>query len=327
MKRNPKGFTLVEILVVITIIGILVSLLMPGVQAAREAARRAQCSNNLKQVGLAAIQHETKWGHFPTGGWGWDWVGDPDRGFTKRQPGGWVYNILPYLEQENLHDFNKDDQPDVHTQKQLDGANLVTRTPLAMFNCPSRRQTMTFPKPRGGTFVAYNASENKADNTQARTDYAINTGSQARNEYQAGPSSLSAAETYNWGDLTQYNGLSFIRSEVGMAHVTDGASVTILIGEKYLNPDHYLTGQDPTDNENMYSGFNNDNFRTTTYPPIQDRRGYYPDMYHFGSAHSSGCHFVFCDGSVKKISFSVDRDVFKSGGNRKDGGGIKPDDL
>ncbi len=102
---HPKvqAFTLVELLVVITIIGILISLLLPAVQSAREAARRLQCSNNLKQFGLAALNHEEANGFLPSSGWGWTWVGDPDRGFGARQPGGWIYNLLPYLEQETLH--------------------------------------------------------------------------------------------------------------------------------------------------------------------------------------------------------------------------------
>ena len=103
--RKSTGFTLVELLVVITIIGILIALLLPAVQAAREAARRMQCSNNLKQLAMACLNHEQAHGFLPTGGWRWYYVGDPDRGFDRRQPGGWIYNILPYIEQAQVHDL------------------------------------------------------------------------------------------------------------------------------------------------------------------------------------------------------------------------------
>src|SRR5512136_1509047 len=102
VQSKRTGFTLVELLVVITIIGILVALLLPAIQAAREAARRLQCTNNLKQIGLAALRHEQAWGFYPSGGWAVNWTGDPLRGFGREQPGGWIYNLLPYLEQEAL---------------------------------------------------------------------------------------------------------------------------------------------------------------------------------------------------------------------------------
>ena len=105
MKRKSAGFTLVELLVVITIIGILIALLLPAVQAAREAARQTQCKNNLKQLALGCLNHDSATGRFPCGGWGFSWTGDADRGNDWRQPGGWIYNILPYIEQQPLHDM------------------------------------------------------------------------------------------------------------------------------------------------------------------------------------------------------------------------------
>jgi prepilin-type N-terminal cleavage/methylation domain-containing protein len=145
--RRVAAFTLVELLVVITIIGILIALLLPAVQGAREAARRNQCSNNLKQTGLGALQHVEKHGIYPTGGWGWNWVGDPDRGFTKRQPGGWVYNILPYIEQGTLHDLGKGQA----VQAKKENAFRVISTPLAALNCPTRRRCIAYPG--GGCLV------------------------------------------------------------------------------------------------------------------------------------------------------------------------------
>ena len=105
INRNSTGFTLVELLVVVTIIGVLIAMLLPAVQAARESGRRVQCGNNVKQLALAALTHESAHGFLPTGGWTKEWLGHPDRGFDKRQPGGWVYNILPFIEQQSLHDL------------------------------------------------------------------------------------------------------------------------------------------------------------------------------------------------------------------------------
>src|SRR5688572_27854743 len=156
--RLKAGFTLVELQVVIAIIGVLVALLLPAVQAAREAARRQQCANNLKQLALAAVNHHDSQKIFPTGGWGWFWVGDADRGYQKDQPGGWAYNVLPYMEQRALHLLAIDGDRENITQAQLDGALRVLKSPLDMLWCPSRRTHNVRPKPDKGSFYAYNSA-------------------------------------------------------------------------------------------------------------------------------------------------------------------------
>ena len=141
MRRHTRsGFTLIELLTVIAIIGLLVQMMLPAVQAAREAARRNTCSNQLRQIGLAAQAHISATGRFPTGGWHWNWVGDPDRGNGEKQPGGWIYNLLPYLEYQAIHDLGARQDP--ATKRRL--AAQMQATAPALFNCPSRRDAMAY---------------------------------------------------------------------------------------------------------------------------------------------------------------------------------------
>ncbi len=298
LRRN--AFTLVELLVVIAIIAMLVTLLLPAVQAAREAARRTQCTNNLKQIGLAALNHESAQGFFPHGGWGFRCMGLPDRGFGPEQPGGWVYNILPFIEEEAMHQLGAPDPTDIELKQ-------VAETPLAAMNCPSRRESRAF---KAGP-VQWQPYWTAKMDFAARNDYAVNAGD-LRIDH-GGPSDRHGPPP----QAAQTVGVAGRAWVVDIKKISDGLSKTYFVGEKYVNPDNYLNGQDLGDNENMYIGSDRDVFRHS-FQPCRDRPGL-DCSYSFGAAHSNGFQVVFCDGAVQMIGFDIDLITHERLVDRRDG--------
>ncbi len=315
--RPRAGFTLVELLVVIAIIGILVSLLLPAVQSARQSSMRTQCSNNLYQLGRGVLAHEAAVGWYPTGGWGWNWVGDADRGAGLRQPGGWIYNTLPFVDQKGLHDMGAGQPASTKTQI----AVLMVQTAVPLFYCPARRAPKAYP-----TNGAY--SNCASPPSAAKSDYAASQGD-ARNydEANPGPDNMQEVDsnTWSWPDTSSITGISFLRSMVTPGAVTDGTSNTYFGGEKYLNPDEYFTGSSASDNESAYQGWDNDNYRDASgvNPPLQDTPGVM-NTFDFGAIHPVSCYFVFCDGSVHAISYSIDAETHRRLANRADGLTVDP---
>ncbi|NLE36778.1 MAG: DUF1559 domain-containing protein [Pirellulaceae bacterium] len=332
-----RAFTLVELLVVIAIIGVLIALLLPAVQAAREAARRSQCRNNLKQMGTAILSHESAHGFYPSNGWGWMWVGDPDRGFGESQPGGWIYNILPYMEAGDVYKMGAGLPQD---QKAL-AANKMVQTPIGTFNCPTRRPAQPFAEAashdRGN--ILHNVNVTSPPLTQhARTDYAVNVGDtnlpiipgQSDCRFW-GPSTYEEAESpsFNWRKDEfdrRITGISYVRSTIRITDIEDGTSNVYCVGEKYIDPEHYYDGEEWGDDQPMLVGHDWDNMRwaSNKYELKPDRPGSFAAdpfkySYLFGSAHETGIHFLFCDGSVHSIPYEINLDVHARLGNRCDG--------
>ena len=314
LKQSTKGFTLVELLVVIAIIAMLVTLLLPAVQSAREAARRMQCQNNLKQLSLAMQNHHSAHGFLPSGGWGWRWTGDADRGDGKEQPAGWNFSLLPFFEEQNLFDMGSDHVSDTITKQQREGALARELQPRGVLVCPTRRESRVYPRPKGQSY--FNSGPIKEAGV---IDYAAN-GGDLQGKWYGGPGSMKAAESFNWntGGALENTGISFARSEITIAKIIDGTSKTYLLGEKYLNPTNYTDGQAPDDDMGMYEGCAFDTYRWANQSPLRDRAGVSAPN-EFGSAHNFGTYFAMCDGSVRPVDYSVDRRVHRSAANRKDG--------
>ncbi|HEY1067146.1 MAG TPA: DUF1559 domain-containing protein [Pirellulales bacterium] len=299
---SPRGFTLIELLVVITIIAILIALLLPAVQAIRQAARRTQCQNNLKQIGLAIHNHENTQKFYPSAGQVWYCHVTYINGIPAKAPDqrvGWGFQLLPYLEQSNVWaGLGSTDM-----EKSLSAIKLA----LPVFFCPARRpaQTVTYadgysiPASSGG-----NVTHGLMDYASACDGSGFN-GMIRRTTY---PQPSDGAPDPN------------LRILVTSASIRDGLSNTFVVGEKRLNIASLGQAQSD-DNEGYSSGFDHDVNRYFTLQPGPDPNspGVIGDQ-RFGSSHFGSFHVLLGDGTVKPIDYGVDLNIFTSSGHISDRG-------
>ncbi|MDO4584624.1 MAG: DUF1559 domain-containing protein [Planctomycetia bacterium] len=292
----------------------LVGLLLPAVQQAREAARQMQCNNHLRQLGLAALNLESAHQSYPSGGWSCNWVGDADAGFGKGQMGSWIYSLLPYLEQQALFQLGSDGDPGDPSDIQKQGAKERDEVPLSFLYCPSRRSCKALPSP----LVSFRNAE-KSD-PSAKTDYGGNSGNSMEH---FSPGDWKTAQTWLKDaakTARSSKGVIFAISQVTIGEIRDGTTNTYLIGEKYQSANTYETGEALSDNGVAYAGADHDQLCLVTqeYLPFLDREN--ADISpRFGSCHAGSFGMAMCDGSVQRISYSIDPETHENLGFRADG--------
>ena len=327
-RCQRAGFTLIELLVVIAIIAVLVALLLPAVQQAREAARRAQCANNLKQIGLAFHNFQEVQGSLPQGARdgakSTALSTNPCCNSTEVRGWSWMYHILPYMEQNGVYNIGQAvnvlaSDPAYNSTAYSAAVTAVSQKLIPGYNCPSRRSPSGYGSAK--TF---------------RYDYAGNAGeryyigSNVRTYANDGDNSIKRdlRETESSGEQTGVV-IQTDRNTLIVERIQDGSSNTIMVGEKAIHFDFFASNGGDNENWNnagwdedvvRFGAGRNENGTVFGITPTVDAQSPNANVWynHFGSAHPSGTNFVLADGSVRAIPYEIDSETFRRLSHRGD---------
>lgn len=332
MKRNraERGFTLVELLVVIAIIGILIALLLPAVQAAREAARRTQCANNLRQIGLGSHGYHDAYKKFPPGAL----VGQRATGLLPggkpppyQQSVGSLAYILPYIELSTVRDritinIRVEDSvgapgvPANTVPYWTDGTTwTIAQSALPVFECP----TDTPYANKTGTLAliyCYGAEYDGLGNCEAEY-FAMGGGgdTMGRTNYIGVAGGMGSIPRNAW---EPFRGVFWNRSQTSTSHIQDGTSNTLLFGE-------WAGGYDSQGVLQYSASWIGAGFLPTPWGLSPMIAGRWPDWMQFSSMHSSGVQFAVADGSVRGLSRTLDTNIYIFYSGMIDG--VKTDEI
>ena len=288
--KQPRGFTLIELLVVIAIIAVLVALLLPAVQQARESARRIQCRNNLKQLGVALHNYHDTHGVMPMG-------------FHWPLGTGWTYHLLPYLDQSVLYNSFTVGTPTTATTSiwRTGNAETALGVSLPVFRCPS----------------------SSSPDAVANVDGIVRRVPCAYKACASGVRTTDSGTSVNGIGVENLDGMFFRISSVRLSGVLDGTSQTVGIGETvYESPeiDHWYIGSDDLGRNNTPNSADASEFLGSLGVPLnQFDDGSSTDRLElsFKSRHIGGCHLLLMDGSVRFVSENISPYTLQALGTRQ----------
>jgi prepilin-type N-terminal cleavage/methylation domain-containing protein len=297
---SRSAFTLVELLVVIAIIGIMIGLLLPGVQAVREAARQTQCRNNIRQVALACHNYEATFDELPgyagerfplLVGFRLDREPDPELA-----GGTWITQMLYFLEQSSLAEpltqFARDRSLTPTPQ-----VEQIVRVPVSTLHCPTRRDAEAYP--------LVDPYVERYGSRGARTDYAMN----------GGPALVSDVDERII--FNQHDGAWVLGKRVKLNRVFDGLSYTYLLGEKAMDSLRYETG-DCFGDRSPLAGWSETRVSSHSYVRYAARSPRIDSVnnclvcHDFGSAHPAGWNAAMTDGSVRLFNYEMDLELHRA---------------